>query len=327
MCLWETIQLEGMGTKCLLLTAASLLLTSPTVSARTSRSERNSAMAQAQASAMINDLGGGNGNCIRGRCEGDTVGWMPGSVVGGMSGSMAGGMSGSMASGMAGGMSGGMAGGMAGSMASGMVGGYGGMTDGYGVGTGTVQAQAQAMTSTMGGMGIASASASVTMGGLQNRWNSAQAVSNDAMSRVANFIAKIEEIILGLPLTVIKAMMGIPIKVVDMAISMAQSITPLLHQAKSLLCAFFQTVFELTAKSLYGTISIFVDLVQKILEWGQTCHGSEVCSVAPPNIGGFGPCGGRWPCTRVVGCQSVSCFSTARALGGREAYLDNAHDL
>uniref|UniRef100_A0A146L5I7 Uncharacterized protein n=1 Tax=Lygus hesperus TaxID=30085 RepID=A0A146L5I7_LYGHE len=279
---------KGMALKHTLLAVTALLLSTPDVSARSSRS---AAMSQAQAQSMVSDLTGGYG------------------------GGSGGGLGVGLGSGLGGGMSSSMASTMANSMGHG------------GIGHGMAHAQAHAMAGGMGSMASAMASASVTMGGIQNRWNGVQGYCNDAMSRVANFIAKIEEVVLGLPLTVIKAMMGIPINVIEMAIRLAQNIIPLLHRAKTLLGQFFQTVFELPAKSLYGAVSIMMDLITKILDWGQTCHtGQNVCNTPPPNVGGYGPCGGRWPCTRVVACQSTSCFHTARALGGHEAELDDNFD-
>uniref|UniRef100_A0A0A9Z4L3 Cytochrome P450-terp n=1 Tax=Lygus hesperus TaxID=30085 RepID=A0A0A9Z4L3_LYGHE len=149
---------------------------------------------------------------------------------------------------------------------------------------------------------------------IQRRWSKTQSFCNSVTGRVAKFISKIEEMVLGLPLAIIKTALGIPSDVVKVAISLAQSLLPKLEKAKQLLEVFFQTVFDLPAKAMYGSISIFLDLVNKMLDWGQACDMKPVCGNPFPAIGGYGPCGGRWPCTTVMACQSNTCLQTARAL-------------
>ncbi|KAF6198474.1 hypothetical protein GE061_008222 [Apolygus lucorum] len=153
-----------------------------------------------------------------------------------------------------------------------------------------------------------------TIAVIQRRWMKTQSFCNSVTGRVAKLISKIEETVLGLPLALIKAALGIPTDVVKLSINLAQSLLPKLEKSKQQLEGFFETAFDLPAKAMYGTVSIFLDLMNKIVDWGSTCRSRQVCESPFPAVGGYGPCGGRWPCTKVTACTTITCMQASRDL-------------
>ncbi|KAF6198472.1 hypothetical protein GE061_008220 [Apolygus lucorum] len=139
-------------------------------------------------------------------------------------------------------------------------------------------------------------------------------ICHQCTTSTLGFIGKLEHMILSLPMAIIRGVIRIPANIVGTALNMGQNVLQVCQNANTNLEYFAETVFSIPARIMSKTIKLFLDFLNRILSWGQSCQGAEYCQQPLPAINGIGPCAGMWPCRQPVACVERVCNQASRAL-------------